>query len=150
MSLTDLALFDRTEQGEQLVQLHLLYIEVMQDMAREGFEVIGGLHQPAQYRGGIGLKHPGHGAAPEALGQSRNGPHELVRLHLLAVQWRAMGLQEMPLATETHQLAPASAARMAIGADIPPAHPAMVRTGGMGAEVARGVDVPAAASGERH
>jgi hypothetical protein len=66
------------------------------------------------------------------------------------VQWCAMGLEDMPLAAETHQLAPVSAARMAIGADVPPAYPTVVRTGGMGTEVAHGVDVPAAALGECH
>jgi hypothetical protein len=56
----------------------------------------------------------------------------------------------VPLAAQTHQLAPASAVGMAVGTDIPPAHPAVVRTGGLGTEVARGIDLPAAASGEEH
>jgi hypothetical protein len=59
-----------------------------------------------------------------------------------------MGLQEMPLAAQTHQLAPPPTIGMAIGAEIPPTHPAMIRTGGMGAEMPSGIDVPAAASGE--
>src|SRR5882724_4584380 len=110
----------------------------------------GCLDQPAQHRGGIGLEDAGHGADTKPLGQCCNGPNQLVRLHLLAVKRRAMGLQEVSLAAKTHQLAPASAAGMAIGADIAPAHPAVVRTGGMGAEVAAGIDVSATASSERH
>lgn len=40
--LADLAVLDRTEQGEQLVHLHLLDVEVVQEVTREGHEVIGG------------------------------------------------------------------------------------------------------------
>jgi hypothetical protein len=47
MSLTDLAVFDRTEPGEQLVPLPLLDVQVVHEVTREGFEGLGGLHQPA-------------------------------------------------------------------------------------------------------
>jgi hypothetical protein len=39
---------------------------------------------------------------------------------------------------------------MTIGTDIAQAHPAVVQTGGMGAEMARGIDLSAATSGENH
>jgi len=84
-------------------------------VTREGLEVLSGLHRPAQHRVGIGLKHPGHGTDSEALGQCCNGPHQLVRRHLLAVQRGAMDLEEVPLAAQTHQLAPAPAATSASG-----------------------------------
>jgi hypothetical protein len=45
--LADLAVFDRTEQGEQLIHLYLLDVEVVHEVTRESFEVLGCLHQPA-------------------------------------------------------------------------------------------------------
>src|SRR5262245_27356193 len=57
------------------------------------------------------------------------------------------GSPGMPLAAQTHQLAPPPTIGMAIGAELPPTRLAMVRTGGMGAEGPGGIDVPAA-SGE--
>jgi hypothetical protein len=56
----------------------------------------------------------------------------------------------MPLAAETHQLAPAATIGMTVGADIAQAYPAMVQTGGMGAEVAAGIDLSGTALGEDH
>src|SRR5262249_9017836 len=135
---------------EQLVHLHLRDVYVAQEVAREGLKVIGRFHQPAQNRVGIGLEDPCHGADTETLSPCRDRPHQLVGFHLLAVQRCAMGLQEMSLAAETHQLAPPSAIGMAIGADIPPAHPTVVRTGGLWTEVSGGLDVATAASGEEH
>jgi len=111
--------------------------------------VLSRLDQPAQDRVWVDFKDPGHGTEAEAFGQSRHGPYQLLGFHLLAMQRGAMGLQEMPLAAETHQLAPPSAVGMAVGADIPPAHPAVIRTGGLRAEMPGGIDVPAAASGEK-
>jgi hypothetical protein len=55
-------------------------------------------------------------ASPEV----RGGLHQLVRLHLLAVQWRAMGLEDISLAAQTHQLAPAVTMGMPGGTDMPP------------------------------
>jgi hypothetical protein len=122
----------------------------VQEVAREGFEVIGCLHEPAQNRVGIGLEDPGHGTDTEALSQSGDGPHQLVGINLLAVKRRAVGLQEMPLAAETHQLPPAATIGMTVGADIAEADPAVVRTGGMRTEVATGIDLSATALGEEH
>jgi hypothetical protein len=150
LGLGGLAVFDRTEQGEERIHLHLLDVQVVQEVMREGFEVIGWLNQPAQYRMRIDLEDAGDGAETETLGQSCNGPHQRVRINLLAVKQRAMGLEEVPLATETPQLTSVSAVWMAVGAAIAPADPAVVRAGGMGAEVACGIDIPAAASGEDH
>ena len=77
-------------------------LEVVQEVVREGFQMLGGLHQPAQHRVGIGLKDPNHGADTEILGQCPNGPHQLARINVLAVKQRANGLQKMSLAAQTH------------------------------------------------
>ena len=100
-SLGDLALFDRTEQGEEFIHLHLCDVEIMQVIARKGLHVLGRFNQPAQYRIGITLEDAGDRANAKALSQRRNGPHQLVRVNLLAVKGRAMGFQEMPVAAET-------------------------------------------------
>jgi hypothetical protein len=44
LPLADVAVLDRTAHGEQLVHLHLLNLQVVYEVAREGFQVIGGLH----------------------------------------------------------------------------------------------------------
>jgi hypothetical protein len=46
----------------------------LQNMAGEGFEVLGRFDQPVQNDVGIDFKDSGHGADAEAFGQSRNGP----------------------------------------------------------------------------
>jgi hypothetical protein len=71
----------------------------MQVIAREGLQVLGRLDEPAQHGSGVRLKHPGHGANAQSLGQSRNGPHPLVGVHLLAVKRRVDRLQEIAVAT---------------------------------------------------
>ena len=150
LALADLAILDRTEQGEEFIHLHLVDVEVVQEVVREGFEVISGLRQPASHRVGIGLKDPGRGADAEPFGQCRGGPHQLVRINRLAMKQRAMGFQEMPLAAEAKQVTPASTLGRAVGADIAQAHPTVVRAGGMGTEVTAGIDLSATASGEGH
>ena len=57
---------------------------------------------------------------------------------------------EIPVAAQTHELSPTAPMRMAIGADIPPADLAVIRTRGMGAKVAGGIDLAATSADERH
>jgi hypothetical protein len=66
------------------------------------------------------------------------------------VQRRARSLQAMPRATEAHQLAPPSTVGMAIGTAMPPVHPAVLRTGGLRADMAGGSNLAAATSGDDH
>src|SRR5262245_12853430 len=66
------------------------------------------------------------------------------------MQRRAMGLEEIPMTGQTHELAPASAIRMTVGADIPEADPTVIRTCGMRAEMAGGVDLAATTTGQEH
>jgi hypothetical protein len=106
--------------------------------------------QPAQDSVRIDFKDTRHGADAEAFGQSRNGPHQRVGIDLLAVQRGAVRLEEIPVAAQTHQLSPAASIGMTVGADITEADPAVIRTGGMRAEMARGVNLAVTPSGQRH
>ena len=54
------------------------------------------------------VKDPDHGVDAEAFGQSRNGPHQFVRINLLGVKRRAHGFQELTAAAQTNTLPPAS------------------------------------------
>src|SRR5262245_35617597 len=66
------------------------------------------------------------------------------------MQRRAMRLKEIPAATQTHKLPPPSSIGMTVGANIAPAHPATIRTGGLRAEMLGGIDVAVTASGAEH
>src|SRR5688572_14080441 len=112
--------------------------------------MVGRLDQPAQDGVGIGLKDAGHGANTEAFRQRRQRPHKLVRSNVLGVKRRAMSLPKIAVAAQTHELPPAAPIRMPVGANIAPVDPAMIRTGGMGAEVATGIDLSATTSGQEH
>jgi hypothetical protein len=57
---------------------------------------------------------------------------------------RAEGLQKVAATDDAQQLSPGTAVRMAIGAEIPPAHPAPIGTGRVGAEMHGGVNLAAA------
>jgi hypothetical protein len=63
---------------------------------------------------------------------------------------RAQCFQEITPATETYQLSPPSSIGVAIGADITPADPAVIRTGGMRAEMAGGLNLAATTSDQEH
>jgi hypothetical protein len=59
-----------------------------------------------------------------------------------------VGLREIPVARDALQLALGLAARMAVGAEVAAAEPALVGTTGSGTKVRVGVDGAPAASGE--
>ena len=58
LSLADLPVLDRAEQGEEFVQLHLSHPYVVQDVSGKGLELICCLYQPLQHRIGVDLEHP--------------------------------------------------------------------------------------------
>lgn len=61
-----------------------------------------------------------------------------------------MRLEEIPVTAQTYALSLATAMRMPVGADIPAADPAMIRTRDMRAEMAGGVDLAATTTGHEH
>src|SRR5207253_477424 len=66
--------------------------------------------------------------------------------HTLAMQRRAVGLLEIAPTARAMPLAPRATVGMAIGTDIAQPHPAPIGTGGMRAEVPRGVHLARAAT----
>src|SRR5262245_18023076 len=107
-----------------------------------GYHVVGrggGLNK--YHRVGIDLEDAGHGTDTEAFRQRRDRPHQRGGLHLLALTWGARGFQEVAAATQAYKLSPPSPIGMPVGADITPAHPAVIRTGGLRAEMPGGIDV---------
>ena len=74
--LADLPGLDRTEQGIELVQLHLGDADVVQEMLREGLEVVGGFDQPCQHRVGVDLEHARHGTDAQPFRQRAHRPHQ--------------------------------------------------------------------------
>src|SRR5215510_16280355 len=65
---------------------------------------------------------------------------------MLAMKERAEGLEKIAATGNTPQLPPGTAIRMAIGAEIAPAHPAAIGTVWVWAEVRRGIHLAAAPS----
>jgi hypothetical protein len=112
--------------------------------------VLRGVNQPAQDSIRIDLKDASHSTDAEAFVQSRESPHPRVGIDLLAVKWGAVRLEEIPVAAQTHELAPAASGGMTVGADITEADPAVIRTGGMRAKMAGSIDLAATASGQVH
>ena len=72
-------------QGEEFVHLHPFNIDILPAIAGEGLQVLRCINQPAQDGVRIDLKDARHGTDAEAFGQSRESPHQLVRIDLLAV-----------------------------------------------------------------
>src|SRR5438132_13063622 len=108
--------------------------------------MLGHLDQPGEDRVGIDRKHPGYSTDAQALCQRAHRPHQLLGRHALAMQRGAMGLLEVTFTAGAIQLAPGTAARMAIGTQVAPADPAAIRTVRVRAEVCRGVHLARAAA----
>lgn len=68
--LSDLTVFDRTEQRKELIHLHLLDLNVAQEITRKGVQVLGCLHQPLEERVGGDFTNAGHGQNAQTFGQS--------------------------------------------------------------------------------
>jgi hypothetical protein len=89
-------------------------------------------------------------ALTDSLSQGGDGPHQLVDIHLLGVTWCSDRLEEIPVTAQTHQLAPETPIGVAVGPEVTPIHPTIVGTGGMRAEVARGLNLSGTTSGADH
>jgi hypothetical protein len=94
------------------------------------------LDQSVKHRVRINLKHAGHGADAEPFGERTDGLYQLLGRYLLAMKQRAVRFLEIAMTTETLELAAASPTGMTVGAEIAKTDPALIRTVGVGAEVA--------------
>jgi len=127
---------DRAEQGKEFVQLDLVDPHVVQDVSGEGLQLLHCVEQPLQHRIGVHLEHPCRALDAQSLGQAGEDAHDELDRGALAMEDGAEGLQKIAPTNHTQQLSPGTAAGMAIGAEIAPAHPAAIGTGRVGAEMA--------------
>src|SRR5256712_9138514 len=97
------------------------------------------LDQPCQHGVGIALEHPGDGADAQAFRQRAHRPHQLLGRDAFAMERRAVGLLEIALASRAVELQPGATTWMAVGTEIAQPRPAPIGTGGVRAELLRGV-----------
>jgi len=96
-------------------------------------------NQPLQHRVRVHLEHPATARIAEPFGQRAHGPYQQPGRHVLAIQRRAMGIQEKSATGGAVQLPLGPATRMTVGAEIAEPHPATIVTVWMVVEVGRGV-----------
>src|SRR5712691_11303035 len=146
LSLVDLAVFERTEHGIQLVELHLTQVEIVQEIVRKRPQLVGGLDQPLQHCIRVDLEHPRRASDAQALGQAADDVYDEVDRDAFAMKDGAMGFEKVAPAAAAIQLSPRATARMTVRTDIASPKPAAIGTVGIRAEMVRGVDVTAASS----
>src|SRR5262249_57417228 len=76
LSLTDLTLLDRTEQGKQLIELHLPDAHVVEEVLGEGPQLLRRFDEPLQHRICIDLEHPRRAPDAQALSQAGDDPRD--------------------------------------------------------------------------
>jgi hypothetical protein len=144
LSLADLAVLDRAEQGKEFIELHLPHPHVVEEVLGEGPQLLRRFDQPLQHRICIDLEHPRRAPDAQSLSQARDDPHDKLDRLPLAMEEGPEGLEKITTADDTQQLPPGTATRMAIGAEIPPSYPAAIRTVRVGAEMRGGIHVATA------
>ena len=100
----------------------------MQDVAGKGLELLCCLHQPLQHRLRVHLEYSHRATDTQTFGQTRDDAHDELDEGALAVKERAEGLEKIAVTGDAQQLPPGASIGMAIGAQIAPAHPAVIGT----------------------
>jgi hypothetical protein len=134
----DFPVLDRAEQGKQLIELDLSDPYAMQEVLREGVQLLRRLHEPLQDRLRVHLEDPRRAPDTHAFGQARDDAHDALDGSALAMKERAKGLKKIAATGDTQQLSPGTTIGMAIGAQIPPGDPAPIGTVWVGAKMLRG------------
>ena len=115
---TDLAIFEITYHGVQLIELHLVNVHVTEEIACEGLELLGGFDQPVQNGMRVHLKHAGRGANAQAFRQARQHVDDQLHRQAFAMQERTVRLQKVSVTRATVKLTPQATAGMAVGAQV--------------------------------
>jgi hypothetical protein len=150
LGLRDVSGCDGAEPGEECAPLPRFDRDLLQARAGAGFAVFGCFDQPAQGGVRIDRKDARHRADATAFGPSGDRPPRLVRIALLSRKRRAQGLREIAAAAQTREVSPAASRGVAVGAEMPAADPAVMRTGSLRANVGGGSDLAATGSGHDH
>src|SRR2546428_6784546 len=124
-----------TEDGVKLVDLDLAYVDLTQEIACKGLELVHCFSQPLQHRIRVHLEHPRGGPNAQTLSQTRQHAHDQLHGDLFAMKDGAMMLGKIAFARGTVELSPGTTIGMPIGAQIAPSQPAAIATAGMGTEV---------------
>jgi hypothetical protein len=61
-------------------------VDVVQEVLREGFEMVGDFDQPLEHRVGVDLEHAGDRPNPQAFRQRTDRPHKPIERHTLAMK----------------------------------------------------------------
>src|SRR5260370_6933868 len=85
------------------------------------------------------LEPPGLDTDAQSISQARDDAHDEVDGGALPMKDRPEALQEGAATGDAPQLAPATPIGMAVGAEIPPSRPALIRTVRIRAEMLRGI-----------
>src|SRR6267378_6046589 len=101
---------------------------------------------PLQHRVRVDLEHARRASDAQAFGQAREDADDELDRPTLAMQERPEGLQKVAATSATQPLTPGTAIGMAIGTEIAPSDPSLVRTVRVRAEMCRGVHLAAASS----
>src|SRR5262249_57959021 len=116
----------------------------MQEVLGEGPQLLRRLHEPLQDRIRVDLEHPCGAPDAHAFGQARDDAHDEVDGGALTMKDGAKGFEKIAATHDAQQLAPGTAVGMAVGAEIAPADPALIRTVRVRAEMHRGIHLAAA------
>ena len=129
-----------SEDRVEFVERDLVEVQIMEKIRRKGLQLLRGLHQPLEDGVGIELEQARRAPDAQPFGQTRHDAHDELGRGALAMEHGAVRLREIPVAGDTLQLAPGLATGMAVGANIAPPEPAVIRAIVLGTELPRGVD----------
>src|SRR5262249_42024235 len=103
---TDLASSEGPDYGVQFIELQLAHVDVTEEIAAKSLELLGGFHQPLQYRVGVNLEHAGRGANAQSFSQTCQHAHDQLHRQTFALQERAVRFQKVAVTRATVQLSP--------------------------------------------
>src|SRR2546427_2105332 len=102
--LTEVTSLYGTEDGVELVHLELAHVDLTQEIACKGLELVCGFSQPLQHCVGVDLEHSRGASDTQPLGQTRQHTHDQLHGDLFAMKDRAMMLGDIACARGTVEL----------------------------------------------
>jgi hypothetical protein len=130
--------------------LHLAQMDLAEAIPCKRPELVRRLYQPPSYRMGVPLKPPRRAPDASPLGQAREHAHDAFHRLALAMEERAMRLQEITFASGAVELTPGTTIGMAIGPQVARPQAAALAAVAVGTKVHGGVDDPGTPVGRVH
>jgi len=116
--LAEGTVFHLTQHRVQLIELHLIDVQLTEEIGAKGFELVGRFHSPPQNRVRIDLKDAGGGPDAHTLGSAGQHPHHQLHGRPFPMQERAMRLQKVTSARSAVELTPGAPTGMAMGPQV--------------------------------